>query len=89
MPQPPQLAPLDMVETQVPLQFVSPPWHWHMPATQASPVLHAVPHFPQLATSVWTFTHKPPQASCPAVGQLHLPATQAWVLPQGRSHNPQ
>jgi hypothetical protein len=96
IPQPPQLAPLVSVFTQVPvagsfgqsalggcggLQVHSPVAH--VPSPQARPQV------PQLAVSVARFTHESPQVSGRSAGQEQRPAVHDAPALQVTLHEPQ
>ena len=63
MPQPPQLAELFIVSTQLEPQSVSAPAQpdEHLPCEQTRPAPHTVPHAPQFLASEAVATHAPPQ----------------------------
>jgi hypothetical protein len=67
-PQPPQLfASIDTFK-HAPLQLTLPAWHAQLPATQALPTAHEVPHFPQFALLLSSATQVLPHSAWP-VGQ--------------------
>ena len=53
-------------EQQLLPHSAAPPGHKHCPPWQLVPLLHTVPHDPQLLLSVCSLTHVPPQLVCPA-----------------------
>jgi hypothetical protein len=75
MPQPPQLAMLVFVLTQVPLQGWVPAGHTHALPTQDVPPVQALPHPLQLALSAVVLTHVPLQLVGVAAG--HAAEVQA------------
>jgi len=61
----------------LPALHEAPPLQVHPPAVQRNPGVHACPHAPQLATSIWMFLHPPGESQhvCPAAQPappLHL-----------------
>jgi hypothetical protein len=89
MPQTPQLALLEVRETQVPPQSVMPVGHWQTPAWQVCPpaVEQSAPHPPQLALLVCRLTQAPPQTVGAEVLQ-HVPLLQSLVQVVPLSHMP-
>ena len=89
LPHAPQLATsVPMMLTQLPAHSVVPTGHWHDPAWQVAPPLHAVHDAPQCIESVDASTQVPPQSVWP-LGQAQTPAwhvsppVHAWPqLPQ-------
>jgi hypothetical protein len=81
LPQRPQLASSVFVLTQTPLQLVRRVDGQHLATAfsaqsplhtaQMEPSAHGLPHRPQLASSVVTLVHAPPQVCCPD-GQTQL-----------------
>lgn len=61
----PQLSGSERVSMQVEPQRKVPLGHAQAPALQMRPPVQVVPQAPQLAASVWVFTHTLPQAVCP------------------------
>jgi hypothetical protein len=80
LPQAPQLARLEVRETQVPSQSVIPAAHWQTPARQDFPpaVEQTAPQAPQLARLVCKSTQAVPQTVGAAVPQ-HTPLLQSPV----------
>jgi hypothetical protein len=74
-----------------PLQFVVPVGHpVHTPRRQVSPAAHALPHVPQLFSSVSVTTHAPPQFRVPVGHAItHVPAPHAWNAPHTLPQLPQ
>jgi len=60
---------------ELPLQSVCPEGHVQVPLEQVAPGSQTLPQPPQLASSVFLSTHRPPQTALPA------PAQFAWQLP--------
>ena len=58
-------------EQQLLPHSATPPGHKHCPPWQLVPLLHTVPHDPQLLLSVCSLTQVPPQLVCPD-GHTHV-----------------
>jgi hypothetical protein len=81
-PQPPQLARLVLVSTQVPLHCIWPATgqvHW--PPLHVVPPAHLLPHEPQLFMSVLTVAQTPPEHCIVPEGHIieHVPLAQTCV----------
>jgi hypothetical protein len=95
LPQPPQLAALFVVSTQLPEHAVSAPQvvlHW--PPEHVSPTAHALPHCPQFVGSLEVSTHPPLHSARPGSQTksqtlaLHVAVPNAGAL-QVVVHDPQ
>lgn len=90
LPQPPQLLASMLVLTQRSPHGVSPVGHLQSPPLQTNPGEHALPHAPQLATSLPRSTHPVGQMSDAAVvGHVHWPSRQTCPAPHTFPQEPQ
>jgi hypothetical protein len=78
------------VFTQPPLHSVVPGLQVHVAAMQVAPAVHAFPHAPQLAGSVWVSTHAELQlVSVPGQAAVQSPLLHTWLAPHAMPHAPQ